>query len=927
MLALLIACCFAAAAEQEPRWIGSTVAPPAGSPLEFEGALSLPGKPDRALLRVSAYDQYRLVVNGKGVSIGDTPWDGETYDVTPLLAAGANSVRIIATSRVEAPNNCWIWLRRNLPTPGRFERLTFRTRGARANEWLYIEVVDVNGNTSGFYCLEKGRGDLILGTDGAEVEHTIDLAAEPRLEYRPSGVCDFEHIASVGIRMDQKEALASPAGGVEFGRMSLGDVDLSDPAAWRLEAGTGEARRSRLSATPDGWIRLRYDFTPGADPKVAVDLRAWQGGKEIGRLVTGPDWRASGTPAGLVASPMDLVSWTRTSVAGPDDAVTAPCTAGVMLDLGGKDRCTAGESLRAEIRVWALTAMPGAKVQVTAEDWAGREVFRRDVAVEWKGEEGLARFQTPKLPRGLYRFTAKLPGVAGPERHTALAVLAPGQKRVSSIFDTLTPVGGGKSVHGIDINWGDNPAMLLGIRDQGANYVLVHLDPHQLDNGEYEELLAFCRATKLRVALNNEYSNWVATAPDPSGRDRLVAADGCHRWDVEAAALDRAAKTGLFEGVVYDEGEHMQLSRNFYANLPDMEHRKPYLVETTGMTLPQAYEAFVAGARRVSEYNRAHGARMLVESVFPVLWHPLARAGVTLCPKLLKEDIHPVVLAMALGAAKEYGAELWFSPDLWYLDEFPGHSVREYAAALQMAHLAGVDNVYTEAAVALCRLRGATYELTAYGEALRDFVTKYVPAHPRDYTYRDYEPEVAIVRFPDSDWGQADCYYWKTLYGAENLPPMAETGEWLRVWNLLTGGATDPRGVNANSGPAYARDDLKFSYPSPAVAVYDHLVGEGPLRTVRTIFLCGIEVSDATMAAVRAKVKAGATCFAPRRLCPADVREKSAELPAKVAEGKGAWIVVGGYERTDLGQYLPLVPTVSKGMHLRFKGRDVIAGE
>jgi hypothetical protein len=933
ILILTTAFCSAGAQAQEPQWLGSVAAPPPGAPVTFRGTLSLPAGPDKTLLRVAAYDQYRLAVNGKDVSIGDTPWDAETYDVTRLMTPGANEVALTAASSTTAPPNCWIWLRRSLPVPGRFDRITFHTRGARANEWLYIEVIDASGNTSGFYCAEKGHGDFILGTSGAEAQHEIDLTTQPTLEYRPAvgdrPKCDFNHIAAIGIRMDQKEALDHPGGEVDFSQIRLQgatDIDITDPAAWRLEVGTGEWRRSTLEGGPGGSLKLRYDFRPAADPKIAVDLRAWRDGKEIGRLVTGPGWRAEGTPVRVVSSPMDIVSWTRVSVSGPQEAITTPRAAGVMLDFGGADRCVVGQGLPAEISVWALHAMPGAHVSVRAENWSGTEVFRADLPVEWTDRAGRARFQTPRLPRGLYRFTTTLAGVPGPERHAALAVLAPGEKRVSSIFDTLTPIGRGSTLHGIDLNWGDNPAMLMGIRDQGVNFIDFHLDPQQLDNGEYAELLAFCRATKLRFSLNNEASNWIAASPDPAGRDRFSAPNGCHRWDIEPAALDAAARTGLFEGVVYDEGEHMQLSRNFYANLPDHEHRKPYIVETTGMTLPQAYAAFEDAAHGVREYNQAHGSRMLVESVFPALWHPLARAGVTLCPKLLKEDIHPVVLAMALGAAKEYGAELWFSPDLWYLDHFPGHSVQEYAAALRMTHAAGVDNVYTEATVALCRLRGVTYELTPYGEALRDFITRYVPAHPRDYTYRDYEPEIAIIRFPDSDWGQADCYYWKTLYGAENLPPTPETGEWLRVWRLLTGGATDPRAVNANS-EVYPRDTLRFSYPSPPVAVYDHLVGAELLQTVRTIFLCGITVSDATMQAVRQKVNAGAVCFAPQRLCPADIQQRATTLPARVAEGRGAWIVVGGFEPKDLGEYLSLVPKAAGGMHLRFKGRDVTVEE
>jgi len=925
----LAALCATSACAQEPQWIGPGTFLPAGRSVAFSGSLEVPATPDRALLRVVAYDRYRLSVNGVGVSIGDTPWDGETYDVTRLLAPGRNTVEVVAGSEAQAPRNCWIWMRRALPTPTRYEHLTFRTRGARASEWLYVEVVDAEGRTSGLYCPERDHRDLLLGSGGADADHVIDLTGDRRLDCRPQvgdrPECDFSRIVAVGIRMDQKEALQSPAGQVVFSGIGLDGerpLDLSDPGGWRLEPGVGEHRQCTIEVGEPGTFTLRYDFTPAADPAIAVDLRAWRDGAEIARLTSGPQWRAGEAAARARPSPADIISWTPITVSGPEEPAVTPRRTGVMLDFGGKDRCGERESLAAGAHVWALGPMPAMTVEVRAEGWSGEEVFRRRLDVTWDGCEGRASFATPPLPRGLYRFTAALDGETGPERHAALAVLGTGQTRLASIFPTLMPLPRGESLHGIDVDWGDNPALLLSIRDQGVNFLQVHLRSAQLDNGELGELLAFCRATGLRFALNNEEANWVAASPAADGRDRFAAADGCHRWDLEATALDSAAATGLFEGIVYDEGEHMQLCRNFYANLPDREHRKPYLVETTGMALPQARDAFVAAARDVNELNRGHGARMAVESVFPALWHPLAEAGVTLCPKLLKEDIHPVVLGMALGAAKQYGAELWFSPDLWYLDQFPGHSVQEYAAALRLAHAAGVDNVYTEAAAALCRLRGATYELTDYGVALRDFLRDYVAAHPRDYTYRDYEPEVAIIRFPDSDWGQGTCYYWKTLYGAENLPPTQETAEWLQVWHLLTGGATDPRAVNANS-EVYPRGTWRFTYPSSPVAVYDDSVGDGPLATVDALFVCGVTVSDETLAAIRRRVRDGATCFIAQRLCPENVRGRAPALPARVAEGRGEWIVVAGFRAEDLAEYASRVPAAGESMRLRFKGREV----
>ncbi|HNX33863.1 MAG TPA: hypothetical protein PKM57_04500 [Kiritimatiellia bacterium] len=924
----LSSACFAA---PQPQWIGAS-APSPDRETVFVRDFELSQVPVKALLRLNAHDRYRLAVNGRTVGVGDTPWNGETYDVTGLLKQGPNTVAVTADADFPNPANCFIWLRRTLPAPAPFSRLSFKTRGARGDEWLYVEAVDDKGTSSGFYCLEKKRPDLMLGHSGKEADHVIELAQEPTLDYQGRKIggasCDFSRIVSVGIRMDRKNAHVNPAGQVEFAAVKLHgprDADLGDLAGWRLEPGTGEARRSRLERAADGFFVLRYDFTPAPDPKVAVDLRAWGPTGEWARVMSGTGWRANGAPASVVKMKRESFAWSPLEIAGPDEAARPPLAAALRLDFGDQHGVE-DQPQTVCVKVWAAEALPDAQVQIRAENWAGKEVMREKAAVAWTGAVGYAELRTPALARGLYRFDAALPGVTDQRRHTALAVLAAGETKISSIFDTLTPVAKkGGPLHGVDTSWIETPANLFGFRDLGVNFLQIHLSPSQLDNGEFVDLLAFCKATGLRFALNNETANWVTNSPTSSGRNRFDVSGGCHRWDLEPAALDAAAATGLFEGVVYDEGEHMQLCRNRIA-FPRESDGKPYLVETTGMTLPEAREAFIGAARQVSDYHREHKTRMIVESVFPALWHPLAQAGVTLCPKLLKEDVYPVVLALSLGAAKQYDAELWYTPDFWSMGRFPGHSVAKYEAALRLAHAAGVDNVYTEHFMGICRVRGSTYEVTEYGAALQTFLREYLPAHPRKYTYRDYEPEVAVIRFPDSDWGQDSCYYWKCLYGALNLAPTPETAEWMQVFSLLTGGKSDPRAVNANSR-VYPPYEQPLMYAAPPTAVYDHLAGPGLLRGVNTIFLCGITVSAPTLAAVQARVKQGAVCFAPARLCPGDVRKQAGTLPARIAEGKGAWVVLAGFRPEDLGPYEPLLPPVGDALRVKFKGRTVTVGE
>lgn len=367
----------------------------------------------------------------------------------------------------------------------------------------------------------------------------------------------------------------------------------------------------------------------------------------------------------------------------------------------------------------------------------------------------------------------------------------------------------------------------------------------------------------------------------------------------------------------------MQLSRNVTVKLPvpDPEKRMPYLVETTGMSLPEAYDAFYQAARRVQEYNAAHGSRAQVESVFPVLWHPLARAGWQLGPKLLKEDVHPVVIARLLGAALQYSDDLWLSPDLWYFGDFPGHDVCEYTAALRLAYWMGVDKVYTEHMMVLVRSRGEQVDITPHGQALRAHIRHWLPAQHRDYTWRDYRPEAAIVAFPTSDWGQGDCYYWDMLYGSLDSLTTPETGQWMRAFSVLTRGGTSPIGVNYNSNAL--PKPWPFTIPSPAVAVFDHLATEKVLDGIPVLLLCDGPLSEATRAAVQHCVQRGATCFTT----PAHAWEAATgqTLPAIVPEGQGRWVVVSDYTPEALGDTMARLPEPGTTMRLRFGGRMIDA--
>ena len=220
LIALVVGCA-SATAEAPPRWVEPKGATAAWS---FEERFLLDAQPDRSLIRLNARDAYRLVVNGTGVAVADTPFDGETWDVSQLLRKGENRVVIEVTAQPpEVTENCWVVLETSLPMAlmGQpLDLLRFDTGGAKANECVYVELVDRHGLSSGYYCLEKGHQDFSLGYDGAKFTHRVRLAEEERLA--PGNGFSLQKVRTLRFRFDQKTTSVHPTGGVTIAKVVLG---------------------------------------------------------------------------------------------------------------------------------------------------------------------------------------------------------------------------------------------------------------------------------------------------------------------------------------------------------------------------------------------------------------------------------------------------------------------------------------------------------------------------------------------------------------------------------------------------------------------------------------------------------------------------------------------------------------------------------
>ena len=375
--------------------------------------------------------------------------------------------------------------------------------------------------------------------------------------------------------------------------------------------------------------------------------------------------------------------------------------------------------------------------------------------------------------------------------------------------------------------------LAMALREVGADFTLFYdsLAPKKRD--ACRRITEMCAQMEMPFLFNNTYGDiqgpWL---------------EGAGRAEYTPEQLDTATRSGQFLGVVWDEVEHRQLHHYDVGE-------GPYFFDPTGMEVEDAYEGLTAAVAEVVGRYAHHGAASVAELVFPSMTHLLARAGMIPAPKVLKESFAPIMLALAMGAAQQYGRECWAVLDLWGLDFAwgsrtvhtleggnPGHSPDEYLSALKLCYWLGLDAVYTEALYNLITPvnttpeewaeieanpighRGAEnplvmnyrkkgYLTTAYGKLHRWFTQEYLPRHPRPYTFRDVRPEVAIISLPDSAWAKRDGIEWWVskahLFGPGGPRKEARHEAIFDAVHLLTHGAVPRAGMSYWNEPYVAQ--------------------------------------------------------------------------------------------------------------------------
>ena len=484
----------------------------------------------------------------------------------------------------------------------------------------------------------------------------------------------------------------------------------------------------------------------------------------------------------------------------------------------------------------------------------------------------------------------------------------------------------------------DDPHIGQALKELGVNFVVYHLDlvtGSSLMARRIATIDEAMRRLGLKYTLNNELSNWFKSAEIEPGVSEFAHPDGTHRWDLRMDWLDpvlppRRQGEPALVGITYDECEHMQLTCNQFATYPDEKpFDAPFLVDTRGKDLETAYNRLVAKCKQLRTRHYEGRVTLATEQVWPDMFHIFARAGWTITPKILKENLSSVVMAISLGAALEYedaGANWWVSPDLWGLGNYPGHSPQALRSALMMGYWLGADALYVENLDfptwqnrhPLAPPKGSliawnddgSYEMTSYGEVVREFYTRYVPAHPRDHSWRDYRPRVAIIRLPDGAWGQRGTMFRDRLLGNPDHPMDEISAEWLDIWPILTHGVARPGAISINNPKVYPEYPWPFFVPIDSVAVFDHLVTGPVLDSVECFIVCGHALSDRTFSDIAKRVSSGATCIISRRLYD---KHAHAKLPGK-------WLIVDSF--TDPAAAAALKPLIGPPDVARFRFGD-----
>ncbi|MCQ2479093.1 MAG: hypothetical protein MJ120_00530 [Clostridia bacterium] len=440
----------------------------------------------------------------------------------------------------------------------------------------------------------------------------------------------------------------------------------------------------------------------------------------------------------------------------------------------------------------------------------------------------------------------------------------------------------------------------------GVDFILCHHDPDDKNTVAQEcesvkEVISAIKDLGADCIINHEKQNFIDVTVSADGFDWANKADGTHLVDLPDEYKAAMASEENFIGFMYDEFEHVIINRNVSLALASkFKTDKPAFPVIKEKDAIKQFDTLSAQLKEYAEKIKSNGVKMLCgEHVFPVLFHIFARNGIIPNFKSQKESFSNVQFAVAAGAALQYETPLFNCVDLWYRLTFPGHSVEEMKSNLKFAYLCGVNRVYVEAA---CAFYDKDDNQNEYGKAFDEFTKEY-RGKERDYDIQDYKPEIGIIRYDDSFWGQGRLrFLWRNmLMGNPKIKADKLSKEWIKAFNIITHGET------GNGGICKSRIELRSLTPHRSfasmngAAVFDDQVKKEKLQSLKLCFLCGRFISDSTLEAVKELVKEnGLTVVTTSKYAPDGYNSKKHFGFTEVDDGKGKWIITDNLKSRSL---------------------------
>lgn len=429
-------------------------------------------------------------------------------------------------------------------------------------------------------------------------------------------------------------------------------------------------------------------------------------------------------------------------------------------------------------------------------------------------------------------------------------------------------------------------------KESQTDFVVCNYTPEKSSQGECEFVADFPEKFgryNLEYVINNEFANWHGSQVTEDGHDWCNTDDGCHRMNLTPEFISALSKDENFLGLMYDEMEHSIINRNLTLTINKRGKHLPVFPLCKNNDVVSQGELLRKQCKDFADYHKNNGSpRFIGEHVFPVLFHTFAASGIIPNFKSQKESYSVLQYVNAAGAALQYETELWNCVDLWNYNTFPGHSPEEMFYNLWFSYLVGTTRVYVEGASQLFTDGKPNKYAAKYKEFAADERRKY-----RAYSVKDYKPEIGVIRYDDTYWGQCDPFMWrKILFGNKNIKVTKTAREFTRIFHLITHGETCRNGLAWDRVSPWSLRPHKSFCSMNGVAVFDDRVTREKLTTLKLCFLCGYYISDETLGAVIDLVKTnGLTVVTPKRFCPEYIKKQTKGRFSQINDGKGRWIV------------------------------------